>query len=139
MRFDQVADDRQSDADAAVHACCRSVGLTKPLENHRECVGLDPSPAVDNLDTHHARLHRHDNLHLPADIAELHRVRQQVPEHLTQARRVDVHDEGIVRRPDRQIDSFEVDGRPDRVNRCVKDRQQIGWLHVEGQRAVDDA
>ena len=85
MRFDELFDDRQSQAEAVVHPRRRGVGLAERLEDRRQEVARDARTRVgdDNLarvaaaadaDVDGAALRR-----------ELDGVGQQVPQHLLQA------------------------------------------------------
>ena len=85
VQLDDVADDRQAQAEAAGLARRAGVGLAEPLEHERQELRLnaDAGVADDDLDVRVDALEPH--LHAAALRRELDGVRQQVPDHLLQA------------------------------------------------------
>ena len=84
--LDEMAHDRQAEAEAAVHAGVGGVGLGEAIEDVRQEPGLDAGPGVAHLDAG-APVHLLEgDGDVPALGAELDRVGEQVRDHLLQAR-----------------------------------------------------
>ncbi len=85
MKLDEVADDRETEADAAVRARRAAVRLAKALEDVRQEIGRDADARIadDDFDVRVDALDA--DLHDPLFRCELHGVRNEVPHHLLQA------------------------------------------------------
>src|SRR5262249_7775199 len=91
MNLNQMSDDGQTEAKAAMRAGGRAVGLPEALEYVRQEVLTDPLPGIgyDNLD---ARINPpRPNLDAASLGSELNRVGEQVPDHLLQSFRITGH------------------------------------------------
>src|SRR5258705_12012543 len=85
MKLDEVADDRETEADAAVRAGRAAVRLAKALEDVRQEIGRDADARIadDDFDVRVDALDA--DLHDPLFRCELHGGRNEVPHHLLQA------------------------------------------------------
>ena len=136
---DQLLDDRQAEAEAAVTARGRGVRLLERLEDVGQRLAPDPLAGV---------LHRHAHVGALALCAdpdaaplgrELHRVRQQVPDDLLHPIGVGGDDQRVVHRLDRDGDPLALRGRRHRLDRrrhCLGD---LGRAQAQRQLAADDA
>ena len=135
MAFDEIADDGQAEAEAAVRARRGSVGLAERLENMREKIARDSAAGIGHDQANRGRrvlqLHRH----LAARRRELDRVRQQVPDHLAQTIVVaeDRAGGGGVGRD--EIDPFRGRGHADGGQRIGDELSDRDRLDVETQLA----
>ena len=90
MRLHEALDDRQSEAEARVHACRRRVGLAKRVEHRRQELLRDTRTGVRHVQFHCVSPGRSLEAHVnrPALRRELHRVREKIPNHLLEPCRV---------------------------------------------------
>src|SRR5688572_32735524 len=82
MYFHQVPRDRKPESEPAVLASRGAVGLTKSIEDVRQKFLVNALPGIRNSDFHSAARLRHLHTHAPATLSKLHRIRQQIPDHL---------------------------------------------------------
>ena len=138
MRFDEMAADRQPEAEPAVRPRERAVGLAEALEEVGQELRRDAFPGVADADLDL----RVDALqpHLDAAAAgrELDRVRQQVPDHLLQPLRIARHRHaGLIDRR-LQPDALRRRRRRHRFERLVDHARQVHRADVQPQLAGDD-
>jgi len=91
VELGDVLDDREPEPEAAVGAGARAVRLTEALEDVIDEGGLDALPAVAHGDLDGRGDARQPDLDAPATRSELHGVREEVPDHLLEARGVSDH------------------------------------------------
>ncbi len=114
-----MTDDRQAEAQTGMRAGAGRVPLPESVEHIRENIRLDADARVGDLGTHEPLPLGESDPYLPVGFGELHRVRQEVPEHLLQA--TAVADEERQRFRNLQIDPYAL---------CIG-----GWLHhLQGTR-----
>jgi hypothetical protein len=138
VQLDEVTDQRQPEAEAAVGAGARAVGLPERLEHVGEDAGGDPLAGVGHLDLGGAVHRPQRHLHAAAGRRELHRVHQQVPHHLLQAvgRAHDGAERAVARQRERDV--LGAGGRPHDVERGLDDGVQVHGLDVEPHASGDD-
>ncbi len=85
VKLDDVAYDRQTEAQPSKPAGARSVGLAKPVEHVGQERGIDPAAGVGNRDNHAGPLLLELKRDASARFGEFDGVRQQVPDDLLQA------------------------------------------------------
>src|ERR1044072_1226502 len=91
VQLDEVADDGEPEAEAAVDARRGLVALPKAVEDIRQERGADARACVFDGDLRMRPLARPADAYPAADGRELDRVQEDVPDHLLQASRV-AHD-----------------------------------------------
>src|SRR6185436_8784016 len=85
VELDDAADDREPDAEAALRARDRGVGLPELLEDVRQERGRDAASVVADADLGGAAEVAQQDFHVRALGAELDRVREEIPQHLLEA------------------------------------------------------
>ena len=91
VRLDEVTADRQAEAEPAVRAGERAVGLAEALEQMRQESGAMPSPVSLTVISTCESTRSQPDLHAAAARRELDGVREQVPHDLLQPLRVARH------------------------------------------------
>ena len=92
VQLDQVLDDGESEPEAAVAAGDGAIGLVETIEDVREHVGPDAAAGVGHHDGRRAPSSTRSVTRIaPLARRELDRVREQVPDHLLQPRRITGH------------------------------------------------
>src|SRR5262245_58941512 len=139
MQLDQVFDERQAEAEAAVPFGARGVGLSEAVKDIWQEIRPDAFARVAHGDANvrvHALQARFDAASLRG---ELDGVGEQVPDHLLQAGGVagDLADVGRQVGPER--DAFGVRRRLDGLNRLFNYRDQVHQSDKESEFAADDA
>ena len=87
----QIVHDRQAEPEAAVATRRRAVGLPEAVEHVRQKGGIDADAGIRDLDPDAPVDLRRADRDAAAVRRELDRVRQQIPQHLLQARGVGQH------------------------------------------------
>src|SRR5687768_14964649 len=82
--LDELAGDGETEAETAVLAACRVVGLAEALEDEGKELGIDSQARVGDLNVHGLAVDRRLHAHPSARRRELHRVPQEVEKHLLQ-------------------------------------------------------
>src|SRR5262245_25671966 len=138
MHLDDVSDDGQADAQAAILARGRAVGLAKPIEDVRQKSGIDAYAGVRERDLDLALDAPEARFDAPAFIRELDGVREQIPDDLLQT--VGVAEDHAVRRLNHlvQNDPFRFGAGPDDIDGGMKDVFDRDRLSVELEAAGDD-
>jgi len=139
VQLDDVSDDGQADAQAAVGPPAAAVELAKTIEHERLERGGDAAAGVLHLDDDFLVVGCHVQLDAATRGRELDRVRQQVPDRLLQAR-------GVAGEAGRQRahaaierDSLGLGRGPHGVDGDVHDRLHVDGLDLDAQLARDDA
>src|SRR5215217_6878082 len=88
MKLNQVSHDREAESESAKTSCRGTIGLTKSIEYARQKLPLDALARVFHSHTRIRSMLLDAHTDLSAMWCELHRIRQQVPDDLVQARRV---------------------------------------------------
>src|SRR6266542_819049 len=137
VQFDEVPHDRQAETQPAVTAGRRAIGLRKTIEDVGQELGADADARVFDRDRRVVALALQAHGHAAVARRELHRVRQQVPEHLLQAiavprNGIDIVDLTVNR------DVLGFGGWRDGVERRVHHVAQAHRREVQPQLAADD-
>ena len=88
MRLDQAPRDEQAEAEAADRARDRAVSLTETLEDVRQEAGIDAAAGIPHADVDRTIGSLDGHGDGAARRRELHRVSEQVDEHLLEAVRI---------------------------------------------------
>src|SRR5260370_28804314 len=91
MQFDQLPRDRESEPESAVDAGVWALGLAETIECVRQKIRADSLPRIASRADRLMTLPADANRHFALAGRELHRVGQQVPEHLLQALGIGAH------------------------------------------------
>jgi hypothetical protein len=140
VKLDQLLHDGEPKAEPAMATRSGAVGLAKAIEDVGQRLRRDAVAGVAHLDL---VLPRPIGVHAHADSSaggrEFQRVREQVPQHLLQSRRIAAHDGGAL------LLELEVERDTLRVGRgslrTDAERDELGevdGLHVERDFASDD-
>src|SRR6185312_4698449 len=78
MQLDEMLDDRQPEAEAAMSARDRSIPLTKPIEHKGQELGFDAHPRILDSDFDVGIHSFEDDIDAPVRRRELHGIRQKV-------------------------------------------------------------
>ena len=139
MQLDEVPDEREPETKARELPVDALIVLAEPLEQIRKEVGRDAGAGVADRDVDDPRVlpEPHGD---PAPLRrELHRVGEQVPEHLLQPI---LHHPGPSPAPGstsaHERQPFRLNGRPDHIDRGFQDRHQIARLELQPGLARDD-
>jgi hypothetical protein len=136
VHVDELARDREPEAEPALAPRRRAVGLAEPVEHARKKRGGDSLAGVRDLDAH-ARARATDaERHAAPGGSELHGVAEQVPEHLLDALRVGSHVRAV-RDGGAEPDPFGLGGRPHDVERRGRDLREVHGLEIELQFSGD--
>ena len=139
MELDELLDDGEAQAEAAVHARRRGVLLPEALEHVREKIGPDADAGVRHADLDVGVDALEPDLHPPAAGRELDGVRQQVPDDLLQAVRIAGDRPGRGIEPLVDADALRLRRRPHRLDRRLDERERVDRLDVEPHLARRDA
>ena len=139
VQLDEVPHDREPEAEPAVHARGRAVGLPEALEDVRQELGRDALAGVARPTISTCEFTRRErDLHAAALRRELDRVRQQVPDDLLQPVGVAGDERRRAGRARLEADALGVGGGPHRLDRRLDHGRELDRLHVEPQLAGDD-
>ncbi len=139
VQLDDVAHDREPDAEPAVRARGRRVVLAEALEDVRQKVRVDTGAGVVH-DQLQVRVDSSENdVHASAFGRELDGVREQVPHHLLQALVVAGDDAGARVERRVQADGLGVGGGLQRFDRRLDGARELDRTHLEAYLAGDDA
>jgi hypothetical protein len=139
VHLHDVVHDRQTQAQPAVGACDRALGLHKAIEHVRNVLGAQAEAGVghrnlrgaaEGLETHHDPA---------ASRCELDGVIQQVGDDLLQARRVPVHRTGRVAHQEVEPHALRLGRDLRHVDCTLHHAREVDGLKVEQQLAGHDA
>src|SRR5690348_4811231 len=82
MYFDEVSRDREAQSEPAMLACGRTISLPKSIKHVRQKLFADALASIRNTNLNRAANARNLHPNTPATRSKLHRVRQQIPNHL---------------------------------------------------------
>ncbi len=131
VKLDEVLDDRQTQAQAAVFTGGGGVSLAELVEDIGQKCGADAATVVGNGKFKMRLDSRQPNPYLFAIGSELDCIVEKVPHDLLQARRVprDHRDHGIAGSD--YLDAFGVRGRLNRLQRRINHASKIHLLHIQ--------
>src|SRR3989442_3223487 len=133
MRLNHLPYEREAEAEARSRSPSLALRLTEPVEDIRKEVRTDALPVISDVDSYLRVIFRTPNGAPSAPIAELDRIRQQVPEDLLEPAAVgdDRH------RGDHRIDrdALFFSTWAERVNRGVHDGREIQFFEVQFELA----
>ena len=137
VQLRHMAGDRQSQAEAPTSLAVR-FALVEALEDVRQCRGIDARPGITDENTG-VRVHLLDHhFHRAVFRSELHRIRQEVPEHLLQTLRVAQHQAGAVQLC-AEVKRLGLYRRAHRVNGGMENGAEIQRMHVQSEMASRQA
>src|SRR5262245_57900064 len=131
--------ERQPQPYPAVPPPARRVSLSEAVEDEWQELRLDSLTSVADRDPDMIGGALHPQLDPPAFGRELDRVREQVPDHLLQTRRVAEHLFWQAAEIGDKGDALRLGRRAHRVERGFKRRDQINQSRLDPQLARDDA
>src|SRR5688572_18924922 len=131
MHFDDVANNRKTEPEAAGFAGRARLRLPEPLEYVREEIGLDSDARVADHDFDVGAYAPEPHLHAAVPRRELHRIRHEVPDHLLQSARIAGHRSYVRVHYRLNAHALGVGGRLNGGHRVVHDDRQLHRLHVE--------
>src|SRR5581483_1171986 len=139
VQLRQVSRNRQAEAEAALFARDRAVGLAEALEDVRQEVPADALPGVADRDLDVRVDPRERDLHAAPFGRELDRVREQVPDDLLQAVRVTLHQ--ILTRAEYGLQTHApgVSRRADRLDRVLYDAGDLDRRDFQPEFARNDS
>jgi hypothetical protein len=138
VQFDELLHQGQAEAKAAVCACRRVVGLAEPLEHMGQELGDDAPSRVAHGNLDRLSDASRGDFHATTRRGELDGVREQVPDHLLQARGV-AHDLAFDRLEDAcDRDALRLGGGVHRLERHLDHHAQLDSLHPQAQLARQD-
>jgi hypothetical protein len=130
-----MADDCQTQSEAPDGAGTERFAAAKRFEHVRQKRRIDPGPTVRDADLEVRRSFASCHLHAASGGRELHGVGQQVPQHLSQSRRIagDFGEHAV----DRHVegDRLCIGGRPDGFDRAANEIPEIDRCNVQPQIA----
>ncbi len=138
VHFDQHADQRQADAQAALLAVQRRVGLYEQFENALQHVVGDSLSIIADGQQGHALVAGQTQRDLPAGGRELHRVGQQIDLDLLQSRRVAAQPQRLFGEFEDQFLVAPVQLTANRRHRVLERDDQIDVLLGERDLALHD-
>ncbi len=140
VHLDQPLDQRQADAQAALRAFARAVGLREQVEHARQHVGRQADARVLHHDHRVVAIALGQHLDVAALGRVLGRVVQQVGHDLAQPRRVGVHHQRARRRePRREVVAAGVDQRAAGLDRGADGVGHVDLLAPQFDLALADA
>src|SRR6185503_16778092 len=133
--LEQFAGDAESESRSTKFARARLVDLTEILPDRLEVAGANADAGVDDVDSHAALRAPRLDRHAPA-VRELHRVRQQVEQHLLDLRAVGVNRRAVGRDIDHELELLLTNHRLDLLRDlerdvAKRDRLEMQW-HLAG-------
>src|SRR5262245_34103328 len=138
VQLDEVAHQRQSEAEPRVRARAGGDRLMKALEEMGQVFLADALPGVTDHDFDVRMGPQKMYLNSPTLRREFHGVDQKVPNHLLQPVGVAGHSDGPGIQHTLQSYLLRVGGRPYRIDGGLDDRLEIDRAHVETHLPGDD-
>src|ERR1043165_1409278 len=139
MQLDEMPRDCEPEPQPALFSRDRSFSLTKTIENVWQEIRRDAVASIADSQTRSRLDTSKIDTHAAATLCEFDRVRQQIPDHLSQTIRIALHQTLFRHEMRLQLDAFHVGSRAQCVERSVDDRREIEWMQIEPQVAGDDA
>src|SRR5215468_8540496 len=139
MQLDQVFDERQAEAEAAIPFGARCVGLSEAVKDIGQEIRADAFPRVAHCNANvwvYALKAHFDATSLRG---ELDRVGEQVPNHLLQAGGVTGNRTNFGGEISLNRYPFSIRRRLDRLNRFLNYRDRVHWSKIEPELATNDA
>src|SRR5207247_2379650 len=121
VQLDEMAHDREAEAEAAVATRARALRLAKAIEDVRQELRTDAGARVRHDDACLARPGFEHHVDATARWRELDRVRQEVPDDLLEAVRIDRGGHGRSRQARIEHDLLAVGGRAHAVDGALDD------------------
>ena len=139
VQLDEMAHDREAEAEAAILTRARALRLAEAIEDVRQELHTDAGARVRNDDARLAWPRLEGHVDAAARRRELDRVRQEVPDDLLEPVRIDQGGRGRRRQMRAEHDVLAVGGRADAVDGALDDAAQVHRPHVETEPAGHDA
>ena len=139
MQLDEVANESEPDAEAALGAGAPALALLEAVEDDRQQLGADAGAGIADDDLEVRADPPQGELDAAVSRRELDRVHQEVPDDLLQTVRVAVERAGARIDQRLQPEPLGLERRPHRVERRFQHPREIDRADVEPHLAADDA
>ena len=139
VQRDEAAHEREAEPEPALAPVERGRRLRERLEDPVEQVGRDAHAGVGDAQQRDAVAPRDRDGDRPASGGVLHRVRDEVPDHLLEPHRVPVHQDGVRRIHDVEVDPRALRLRGERLDRPLDRDAEIDDPALERDLAGLDA
>src|SRR5207245_2700460 len=114
------------------------VGLSKPVEDEGQRLGVDAAAVVDHLNAYVPWLRDDRDADGATRFGEFDRIREKIPQDLPEAIRVGVDEGDLGGYVDVEIEVLRQDRWLDGLGRSLQHFAQVGRTQVELERASDD-
>ena len=139
VQLDDVADDGQADAQAAVMSGAGGVSLAETIEDIGEELRIDADAVVGDFDLDIAALAGEADLDLAAAVGEFDGVGEEVPHHLLHAVGVAGHVVGFGLKRSQELNLLGIGGRAHGIERGLDDGVEGHGADIEAHLAGHDA
>jgi hypothetical protein len=125
VQVDEAPRERESDPEAALRAIDRLMELREHLEDRRQLVARDADTGVRDGDVHRGTVASRRHRDRSSAWRVFARVRQQIRDHLRDARRIRVECQHLVGDIDHELQAVRLDRRASRLQRAIDDGADI--------------
>jgi hypothetical protein len=139
MYFHQVPRNRKPEPEPTVLASRSTVGLTKSIKDVRQKLFINALPGIRHSDFNCTAGLHHLHAHAPATLSKLHRIRQEIPNHLLEPVCVTGNHSGRRIEIRFDTDTLRVCSLSHDIDRILHHRHHFQRVQIEIKVTGDDA